>query len=76
MHLDTGPYILPSEAVKVCIQEGEKRIQLHIELLQGGGGKRIKLYIESLQYKEEEESYHRLLYNRINHFFYHHQKKL
>ena len=50
MHLDTVPYILPSEAAAaVCIQEGGKRIRLYIKLLQEGGGKRIRLYIELLQ---------------------------
>ena len=40
MHLDTAPYILSSELAVVCIQEGEKRIRLHIEVLQGEVGTR------------------------------------
>ena len=44
MHLDTAPYILSSELAVVCIQEGEKRIRLHIEVLQGEGRTRSPIY--------------------------------
>lgn len=55
MHLDTAPYILPSEAAAaVCVQERGKRIRLYIRLLQGGGGNEYDY--KSNYYKEEEEN--------------------